>query len=839
MSRSIIPHLAVRQNPVTLRSKSVSMSGASPRPQKRTAQTCVTCRARKVRCDGRKGICTNCDRLGLPCSWDDTFAVEGILVPSSAILTAPNQQQQQQQHQLPLSDPRINVNNNNNPPTSTPPLLIPRRRARQACQNCHAKKARCSGSMPKCDRCRVQGLECIYRPGKRALVLPSSTSLAGGQQQQQSSGEPQDVTMQDDGTASLTHSNTASPNQTPSLATPPPLNLPLAVPSASPSFSDPPESLIFRTFENYFQHVHHIPVFSFLHRASLMERYNAGSLDRSLLLALVGITSMLTDLGGPDMVEYGQKCIDEAAALCLAHAEQPSILRLQALVIVVKHRILSKRFQGAFLLFSLASRMAMALRLNTENPSLCFLAQESRRRLMWSIYLIDSTMSGGQVEVALWPNPERQIRINLPCNERRFELDLPEVTEPLIPPPPPFPSSLPDPEAGGSGEPHRDAIGLLALHIRMYHMRARILQRTMRVVASGPSQIELDKLPSVVASTVAELEAFESRLLPSFRFSESSLKLRSYSSRLGIFFMTHIWWRQCHLDLYRLFLPGLKEALPLGILKSRLDAEFVVNSRRRCYDHARSMADMFAHLLAPGMGVPVTDIDIAGCASQCVRVLYHGLQTWGAEIGFTREVVEQLAEGCLRAARGPTMGSEAGKAILADIERVMKEGVKLVMGPVGVPPATSAMVFPNMGSSGDSSSTSQPPSSSPATVTQAAPQIHVSAAVTPTISSMPPGFSPITASQGLPLHQQTRGAGQVEPAAASVAPSQSSAITSGSNAFEESLDDLASFGPDFFADDLWASTLAPGGNMMSSNDWLNSMSTMQLPPPPPPPPEPS
>ncbi|KAM7184717.1 hypothetical protein V8F33_012831 [Rhypophila sp. PSN 637] len=751
------------------------MSSASPRPQKRTAQTCVTCRARKVRCDGRKGVCTNCERLALPCSWDDTFALEGIL----------------QQPPPLLSDTFIPDSNNNNAPSlSAPPLLIPRRRARQACQNCHAKKARCSGSMPSCDRCRVQGLSCVYRPSRRSLALPSPTSSS------KEPAESQDVTMQDDSATSLTHSNTASPNAT-SLASPPPRDHPM---TALHSSSDPPESLIFHTFENYFNHVHHIPVFSFLHRASLMDTYNAGSLDRSLILALIGITSLLTDLG-PGTPEYGQKCIEEAASICLAHAEEISIARLEALVIVVKHRLLSNRFHGAFLLFSLASRMATALRLHCENPTLCFLAQETRRRLMWSIFIIDSTISNGKVDFSLWPNPERQIRINLPCNERRFELDLPEVTEPLISSPPPLPSAGQDSEGGNGADPGRDAIGLLALHIRMYHMRSKILQRTMQVIASGPSQAELDALPGVVAGLVAELEAFESRLLPSFRFSAASLKLRSYSSRLGIFFMTHVLWRQCHLDLYRLFLPGLKEALPLNILRSCFDEKFVVNSRRKCYDHARSMADMFAMLLSPGISVPVTDIDIAGCAHQCVRVLFHGLQTWGQDIGFTRDVVDELASGCLRAATGPTKGSEAGRAILGEIAHVNKEGVKLVMAPGVVSPPMGQMGgFQGFRTGGDSGA-----ASSPATVTQAS----VSAAQMP--------------------QQQQQEIGQVEAPAASIAPSHSSVRTSGSNAFEESLDDLANLGADFFSDDGWVNAFSGGGNMMSSNDWLNSMSNMQLP----------
>ena len=390
---------------------------ASPRPQKRTANTCITCRARKVRCDGRPGICTNCERLGFTCSYDDNVGVEIV------------------SHGL---------SDRHTPSPAT--VSVPRRRARQACLTCHAKKARCSGSMPRCDRCRQHGLECVYRPGKRALPLHNAVASASA---------ALDAAMRDDSDHGTAYDHGVYTH------------------SASPSAAgfdplDPDDTLSIKAFDAFFRYVHHIPMFSFLHRASLMERYHAGSLDRSLLLALIGITALLADLG-PGMDEYGERCIDEAASLCLTELERPSVFRLQALVIAVKHRILSKRFSSAFMLHAIASRFATALRLNHENPSLCFLARESRRRLMWSIYMIDSALAGGQPDFALWADADRQIHIQLPCNERHFEFDLPEPTRPL-PPPRPGP--------GGTAPRLPDVVGFMAPPVCIPWMRTRLLQRT-------------------------------------------------------------------------------------------------------------------------------------------------------------------------------------------------------------------------------------------------------------------------------------------------------------------------------------------------------------------------
>lgn len=106
-------------------SRSESHGGFSPgqRPKK-SSTTCSTCRFRKVRCNGARPLCSNCQRLGFPCSYDDSDADNWS-------------------------------------------MALPRRRVKQACLSCHSRKARCSGHVPSCERCRAQGIECVYRPGKR------------------------------------------------------------------------------------------------------------------------------------------------------------------------------------------------------------------------------------------------------------------------------------------------------------------------------------------------------------------------------------------------------------------------------------------------------------------------------------------------------------------------------------------------------------------------------------------------------------------------------------------------------------------------------------------------
>ena len=92
---------------------------------KKSVNTCAECRARKVRCEGNRPVCSHCQRLDLDCSFQRSGRTE-------------------------------------------PEAIWERRRIRLACASCHSLKARCSGQLPKCQRCRNKGIDCVYAPSKRA-----------------------------------------------------------------------------------------------------------------------------------------------------------------------------------------------------------------------------------------------------------------------------------------------------------------------------------------------------------------------------------------------------------------------------------------------------------------------------------------------------------------------------------------------------------------------------------------------------------------------------------------------------------------------------------------------
>ncbi|KAG6001671.1 hypothetical protein E4U43_001261 [Claviceps pusilla] len=506
--------------------------------------------------------------------------------------------------------------------------------------------------MPACDRCRAQGIDCAYRPGKR-VNGPSGRGNAYRTQSPRSheGGDDEHRRHKD-------HKNTTDHDKAIDNDTPPtdPANTPGRFNhdgTGTDSFLD---AVIGRTFDQFFRHVHHIPMYSFLHRASLMEQHNAGKVDKALLLALIGITSCLTDMG-QGVREYGDRCIDQAESLIFSDYSRPSTFKVQALVLMIKHRILSNKYPSAFMLLSMASRFAAALRLNHNSPKLCFLAQESRRRLMWSLYCIDTNIAAGYRDFALW-RAER-IFVSLPCNERNFEFDLPQPAEML------------NPDRNGSDVPLSEDVGSLALHIRILHLRQKIIEFTKDVLGSQAIS-DTSSLQEPVLALHKQLDDFASRLPASFQFSESSLRLRAYSPRICVFVMIHIWWHQCHCDLYRMTMAGFREALPEATLLC-LDQGFLAHCQRQCVDHSLAMANIFAAMQKLG-AKPVADLDLALCAYQCARMLKYALQGGGGKFGLTLESVTEKAKVCLQAIKECCMGPAAG-AIRSDLERLISQGL--------------------------------------------------------------------------------------------------------------------------------------------------------------------
>ncbi|CAK7203100.1 hypothetical protein SEUCBS139899_005829 [Sporothrix eucalyptigena] len=313
-----------------------------------------------------------------------------------------------------------------------------------------------------------------------------------------------------------------------------------------------------------------------------MERYHAGMLDNDLILAIWHHRGVPRPWWRHP--ELAVRYMDEVESLVFAEREMPT---------------------------PVAVRLAMGLRLNYEQPNMPFLAREGCRRVMWSLYMLVTTLAGGYQDFTLCP--AETIHIQLPCHDRNFILNLPQVVAKLQPPLDERSKNRSDGRSDGSSE----KISPLALTFRVMHLRHRILQFTKRAAA-----IPDVHLASRVQLLQSDLDSFVSQLPLSFSLSETNIRLHAYTTTLTTFATVHITLYGTHCILYRLAIQGLQELLPARVLDS-LDAHFVADYRRRCAESAQGMTDLIQNLLSLHPSNLIMDVDDAAIVYQGIRILSH------------------------------------------------------------------------------------------------------------------------------------------------------------------------------------------------------------------------
>ena len=306
-----------------------------------------------------------------------------------------------------------------------------RLRTRQACRPCHLLKAKCSGSLPACQRCSQKGIPCEYassKPGsgtrKRRKAIASSET-----QQNHPLLSPLISPKQ---TAGAGYSLQALPSQRTRIED---------VNSHGETDSDwvnydsnkalgVEKSVVKLYIDAYFEHIAPLCENGFIHRAIFLRAWNSGTVDPALLKAVCSASAafMSTD---PVTAEQRERWRTEAEAHVWSNIGRPSLVVLQILVVVISQNCALSRFLALQPLLGMAAKMAYMLRLNHENTQLSITAREIRRRIMWSIFILDKRLAAGQSD--LISCPKEQMHIQLPSNERDFELAISRRTGTLIP----------------------------------------------------------------------------------------------------------------------------------------------------------------------------------------------------------------------------------------------------------------------------------------------------------------------------------------------------------------------------------------------------------------------
>lgn len=564
-----IGHIMIRPNMEQFVS-TFSASGQAPK------ETCRQCRFRKVRCDGKHGErgCGDCERLRFDCSF---AAAAEPATPSAVQPAAAATRAESIGSSLP------------SPTTTEAGRVVERRRTSKACTHCRLQKVRCSGGA-SCTACKKKGLACVYGTDRRRGSRVVANGIVGTPTETTFPGHMEDVSGAED-TSAPSPTTSATTNSEPVTATatqPRPAGYPLL----------PPEIQVLVEF--YFNHVYPLPSYAFLHPQTTISQCGSGTLEPCLSYAISAVAS---HHGGGSQARGDTQLgwIQAAEELIWKNLESLTIARLQALLLIVLYRLETGGFQRAFMLSSLAARGAAAMRLNYERTDTHNgqgrLARETRRRLMWSLKLVERYFSMGLPEFELCP--VESVYLELPCWEEEF-------------------SSSPT----GDARPQRDVqssdFGSYRLCVKLEMLRRDIVKLGRSVSThDGPSP----GLPAAMRDFEQHLERLGRELPDGPALAADRISQLVDTPWLSRQVLVHLSFHQCHCDLYRLLLRGgYREAAPAAVLDAA-GPDLLARAERLCLRHATAVVDVLATLNQLSRRAQLLEFDTAICGYHAARIL--------------------------------------------------------------------------------------------------------------------------------------------------------------------------------------------------------------------------
>ncbi|KAK1855543.1 hypothetical protein CCHR01_01867 [Colletotrichum chrysophilum] len=461
----------------------------------------------------------------------------------------------------------------------------PRRlRGTRACRSCRDKKVRCSGTSPSCTNCKRHGRECTYPSPARSVRAPSPQSTST------------------EGEDSLHGAEIAQ-------------HIPACV-------------------ESFFEKVYPLPSHAFLHPETTMERCRAGKIDPALAYAICALATLhsASDL---QTRERATPWVQTAEQRIWHHLECPTIARLQALLLIIHYQMETGRFQRAFMLTATAARFAAAMRLNHERPDLDLVAQEVRRRIMWSLKITERYFSVGLPEFEACPI--ETIYLQFPSAEEDF-----------------CPTFEP-----GDGSCYR-------LYVRLEIIRRDIMKLTRGVALCDQPFMPLAKLIGDFERDLAEIG---SQMPDGTEFPLSQLEVHFNDRWLRRRLFMHVSFHQAHCDLYRILLSGYPEAAPRVVLDA-IDEGYITAAYRNCLKHSTSIIQILTNLNQHSPSHLLLEFDTAICAYHATRLVLFLSRSGRTQDLPSPEFAQSRAALCLAALKRFFPASALVKPIINDMERL-------------------------------------------------------------------------------------------------------------------------------------------------------------------------
>ncbi|KAJ4331340.1 hypothetical protein N0V87_009236 [Didymella glomerata] len=373
----------------------------------------------------------------------------------------------------------------------------------------------------------------------------------------------------------------------------------------------PPRARLHTLLEAYFNNVQPIRVFAFEHKPTFMRMLDEGQLTDPSGQALLHIMCALgarfyaleysesfAPLSKELIQNAGTQWAKIAEEMFFADYSTISTTKLKVLILLHDQEARTGNYAGSFLLTGLVIRMAHALQLNNEASTdiMCkedgpneASIRECQRRLMWACYMLDVWAGSGVDHLTILN--EKDIKIQLPCNERQFLLQIPVITERLeegttldfIPK-----SDLP--------EKPRDNLGMAAYYVRIVSIWRRVLRFSKHMNEEQPPW----EPGSEFSQLIEEVQSWKASLPSWLDFSADNIYIRRESHQLGALFLNHCMYHHVLCDIHRIALPDLyRNQQPYDFPPEQ--HAFMSRLQNICFEHAQLMSVLVATILQHGI----------------------------------------------------------------------------------------------------------------------------------------------------------------------------------------------------------------------------------------------
>ncbi|CAG8923331.1 unnamed protein product [Penicillium salamii] len=531
-----------------------------------------------------------------------------------------------------------------------------RKRTYRSCTACRVSKTKCSGERPSCQRCQDKEARCVYAESsqpswvRRINIHPTADPESCPSEASMPIPSPGNKASGQDGVLGLF--DTLPPPQQ-HQPCPPAESLVDLLSSpldwlATPHIPSP--SRVRTLVDEYFNNIHPLRAFTFIHKPTFLQRLD-GELSKdyqrhALLHIICALGAQFFALNYSETIEaLPQRAILVAGAqwakttqrLILEALDTVTIENLMAAVLLHDYAVRLGNFANAFMLSGITTRMTQALQINLEfnidilchddDGGLSVTEKESRRRLMWSCYVMDALVGSGVDQLTLMD--ERDIKIQLPCNERNFTQQLPCLTETLTPGS--WLKILP-----GHFEP--DALlpnmGIMAYFIRHISIRKRVLRYIKHL---GDAIVPWDP-ESEFSVLDSDCRAWYASLPPSLQFTPAAVYIRKDTSQLGALCLLHCAYYQTICDLYRLGAPALYK------LRAAFDFppeqhDFLRHLQQVLFDAARALASIIGQTARHGPRMLSDSWLPTILYDSCRIMIYHLTQVLDPELESTKSLI--------------------------------------------------------------------------------------------------------------------------------------------------------------------------------------------------------